>query len=121
MNEAQRALCEQLANEADKMDYSSCSDSGIVIGIRKGFTAAIEHCNKEHEKCDRERNALQGAYSSMLYQRDDLQSQLTAANEHIKMLEGALQEILDTRGMGVINSPTKIAYKALANDGKGKG
>lgn len=32
---------DQLAENADKMDYSHCSDSGIVIGFRKGWNAAV--------------------------------------------------------------------------------
>jgi hypothetical protein len=34
---------DELAEQYDQMDYSSCSDSGVIIGFNKGFDAGREY------------------------------------------------------------------------------
>lgn len=51
---------EQQAEIADTKDYSGCSDSGIVIGYRKGFNQAASILLKDMESMAKALENLEG-------------------------------------------------------------
>ena len=122
MNEAQRKLCDQLAIKwlknkiaSEERDYK---ETGNVVHhyedhfeFKAGFTAAVEHCNREHE----EKISL---LTMVLNRAND---DLTAEQERGRELLEALKMVhYQFTSYGVGRSYLEDAELAIAAYGDGK-
>ena len=87
-----KKLMEEMAEKEDSKDYSSCSDSSIVIGFRKGFTAA-------HTLAEQEISQLKTSLKSAVDALENLELYSeyrptdARVNERIMLIHKALTEL----------------------------